>query len=70
VDSLKIDIEGYEDRALLPWLRSAPQAAWPRAIVIEHIHPEQWGEDCMAALAALGYRAVGQAEYNTLLTLT
>lgn len=67
MDSLKIDIEGYEDRALAPFFRDWPQKDWPRALVIEHVHPDQWRTDCMALLQNLGYRPQGVTEYNTLL---
>jgi len=36
IDILKIDIEGYEDRALLPFFRDAPAHLFPRLIIIEH----------------------------------
>lgn len=67
VDALKIDVEGYEDRALVPFFRDWPPEGWPRAVVIEHVHPEQWRTDVMAMLRNLGYRAEGTTEYNTLL---
>ncbi|MCD9113396.1 FkbM family methyltransferase, partial [Bradyrhizobium japonicum] len=31
VDSLKIDVEGFEDRVLIGFFRDAPQSLWPRA---------------------------------------
>jgi FkbM family methyltransferase len=37
VDALKIDVEGFEDRVLTGFFADAPQALWPRAIVIEHL---------------------------------
>src|SRR3982074_837590 len=49
VDALKIDIEGFEDRALIPFFKDAPQALWPRAVVIEHLSANDWLEDCSAA---------------------
>ena len=35
IDVMKIDIEGYEDRALLPFIETAPKSLWPRAIFME-----------------------------------
>lgn len=67
LDTLKIDVEGYEDRVLAPFFRDWPQQGWPRALVIEHVHPDQWRQDCMALLQSLGYRPQGVSEYNTLL---
>jgi FkbM family methyltransferase len=69
MDALKIDIEGYEDRALIPFFREWPAQGRPRAIVIEHVHPGQWRSDVMAVLAGLGYQSQGVTEYNTLLRL-
>jgi len=34
VDALKIDVEGFEDRVLTGFFAAAPQALWPRAVVI------------------------------------
>ena len=69
VDALKIDVEGYEDRVLGPFFRDWPRPGWPRAVVIEHVHPGQWRTDCMALLRELGYQACGITEYNTLMQL-
>jgi hypothetical protein len=70
IDSLKIDIEGYEDRALLPYFQSTPVEYWPAAIVIEHAHPESWNKDCLSELARLGYKVVRRIGLNTLLERT
>jgi FkbM family methyltransferase len=67
LDALKIDIEGYEDRALVPFFRDWPESGWPGALVIEHVHPGQWRTDIMALLRDRGYRSQGTTEYNTLL---
>lgn len=58
IDMLKIDIEGYEDRALVPFLRTAGHALWPRLILIEKDHAARWETDCLAALRDAGYRDV------------
>src|SRR6202011_4293268 len=47
VDALKIDVEGYEDRILTGFFQQAPQALWPRAVVIEHLSRSEWLEDCI-----------------------
>ena len=44
VDALKIDIEGYEDRALIPFFRTAPRELWPAYVMIER-SPHVWAED-------------------------
>jgi FkbM family methyltransferase len=68
VDALKVDIEGFEDRALIPFFTEAPQALWPRAVVIEHLSRDEWQQDCIADMIARGYREAGRTRSNTLLT--
>jgi FkbM family methyltransferase len=67
VDSLKIDVEGFEDRVLTGFFRDAPQALWPRAVVIEHLSRNEWLEDCIADMLARGYSQAGRTRSNTLL---
>jgi len=67
VDALKIDVEGFEDRVLIAFFRAAPQALWPRAVVIEHLSRDEWLEDCIADMIARGYGEVGKTRSNTLL---
>jgi FkbM family methyltransferase len=59
IDLLKIDIEGYEDRALFPFFAAAPEALWPRKVLIER-NEHRWERDCMAHMLTLGYRVVWQ----------
>lgn len=67
VDLLKIDVEGFEDRALLPLFDQAPEALWPRAILIETVLAHLWETDCLAALEARGYRRAGETAENVLM---
>ena len=67
VDALKIDIEGYEDRALMPFFREAPPSLWPRSVVIEHLSKNEWLADCIADMLARGYAEAGRTRSNTLL---
>ncbi len=69
VSVMKIDVEGYEDRVLLPYLSVAPKSQWPQSIIIEHIHADQWSEDCIAVCTARGYQAERTAGNNTILSL-
>jgi FkbM family methyltransferase len=66
-DSLKIDVEGYEDRVLIGFFRDAPEALWPRAIAIEHLSRDDWLDDCLADMIARGYVETGRTRSNTLL---
>ncbi len=56
IDILKIDIEGFEDRALAPFLNHAPQELLPKHVLIEIAHQHLWEADLMAKLNELGYR--------------
>jgi FkbM family methyltransferase len=67
IDSLKIDVEGYEDRVLTGFFRDAPAALWPRAIAIEHLSRGDWVEDCLADMVSRGYVEAGKTRSNTLL---
>jgi len=67
VDLLKIDVEGFEDRALLPLFDQAPRPLWPKAILIETVLSALWRRDCLAVLADSGYRRAGETEENVLL---
>ncbi len=69
VDALKIDVEGYEDRALIPFFKQAPSALWPRAVVIEHLSKDEWQDDCIADMLARGYVISGKTRSNTMLIL-
>lgn len=66
VDTLKADIEGYEDRALIPYLDSVPDAMKPRRIVIEHLTRDVWKTDCFPVFERHGYRLVGRTRGNSL----
>lgn len=55
IDFLKIDVEGYEDQALLPYIATMPKNLWPRRILIEVVHAKSWQTDCLAALREAGY---------------
>ena len=67
IDALKIDVEGFEDRVLTPFFEQAPQALWPRAIVIEHLSRNEWQDDCIADMLAKGYAQAGRTRSNTFL---
>ena len=67
VDLLKIDIEGFEDRALLPFMAAQNKARWPAAILIETVLRRHWQADCVAELTARGYTIAGDTGENVLL---
>ncbi|HEU0223619.1 MAG TPA: FkbM family methyltransferase [Paracoccaceae bacterium] len=64
VAALKIDAECIEDQILYPFFEGAPEALWPRAIVIEYAGGALWQRDCMALLARQGYREIFRNRLN------
>jgi FkbM family methyltransferase len=69
VDALKIDIEGYEDRALLPLIENAPRTLWPRRIFMELDWSSRWERDCIGLLLASGYEVEWRSSGDILLRL-
>jgi FkbM family methyltransferase len=69
IDALKIDIEGFEDRALLPFIAAAPRALWPKRIYMETDWAARWERDCIAALIAAGYTEAWRSRGDILLRL-
>src|SRR5262245_45684412 len=70
IDYLKIDIEGFEDRALVPFIQQAPSALWPKQIFIEIARHSAWKEDCVATLLGVGYAEIWRSKTDILLALT
>ncbi|MBW7972829.1 FkbM family methyltransferase [Bradyrhizobium sp. BR 10289] len=68
VDSLKIDVEGFEDRVLIGFFRDAPPSLWPRAVVIEHLSQNEWQQDCIADMVARGFAIARKTRSNTFLS--
>lgn len=68
VTALKIDIEGAEDRALVPFFRSASRDMWPRCIVIEDHHRGRWETDIINLLLDEGYRMSMRTRMNFVLS--
>lgn len=69
IDLLKIDVEGFEDRVLMPFFAAAPRTLFPRRIIIEHTSDGDWQGDLWGALEAAGYREETRTRGNLLLRL-
>ncbi len=54
--ALKVDVEGFEDRVLAPFLKEAPDGLLPDVIVAEHTWSGNWAQDWRQAAGARGYR--------------
>src|SRR5271167_2801147 len=66
IDALKIDVEGAEDKVLVPFFRDAPAALWPALIIIEDSSAE-WSTDLFALLASKGYQVSSCSRQNVML---
>jgi FkbM family methyltransferase len=70
IDAMKVDIEGYEDRALIPFFAEAPKRLWPGRILMETLgRGKRWQRDCVAHLQDLGYAMQWQSRMDALLAL-
>jgi FkbM family methyltransferase len=67
IDVLKIDIEGFEDRALLPFFGTAPESLWPHVIAMEAAHRQRWQSDVVARLESLSYRIIAKGRVDLVL---
>ena len=71
IDALKIDIEGYEYRALQPFFTHCSKELWPKRISIEHLAIEHLGDksDIETLLIDIGYRFRGKTRSNAFYSL-
>lgn len=68
IDILKIDIEGFEDRALAPFFDGAPAGLLPNHILIEVAHQHLWERDLMEMMEAREYYEIFRTAENRLLS--
>ena len=57
IDAIKVDVEGVEDRILLPFFSSAPSALWPKLLLMED-NRTAWTGDLPGVLQRSGYVTV------------
>jgi hypothetical protein len=67
ISAMKIDIEGYEDRALQPFFESAPQSLWPQVIVIEDCNRDLWQHNIIQQIEKAGYTIIKKTRGNQIL---
>jgi FkbM family methyltransferase len=68
-DVVKIDVEGFEDQALLPYYEMAEPALWPVTVMIETALSERWKTDCVSFLKEKGYQEKAATKENVILQL-
>ena len=71
IDCLKIDIEGYEDRALMPFFKKAEKSLYPLNIVMEFSSHKEWkqGSNLIELLNSIGYETKFKTRGNICLKL-
>ena len=67
---LKIDIEGHEDKALVPFLLNSPKNLLPKKIVIEQQNKNKDYPGCKDTFNKLNYKLVGRSKNNSFYELS
>jgi hypothetical protein len=70
IDVMKIDVDGPEDRILMPFFRSKPKSQWPKAMIIEHIIIGRRRDNSITFAKENGYRQLWRTKLNTALVLS
>jgi FkbM family methyltransferase len=65
IDALKIDVEGYEDRVLMPFFLNSPVSLLPKLIIIEHSSLNQWKENVINWIVNNNYSLVYKSRGNS-----
>ncbi|MGL5363287.1 MAG: FkbM family methyltransferase [Bosea sp. (in: a-proteobacteria)] len=68
LDAIKLDVEGAEDLILEPYMREAPEALWPKLVVIED-SASRWQTDLEALLLGKGYALLARTRLNLVFEL-
>jgi len=67
ITNLKIDIEGYEDKVLISFLRSCKKKLIPRNIILEHSEKKIWKNNLLKFLFKFGYQEIFNNKSNIIL---
>lgn len=67
IDGLKVDVEGFEEKVLLPFLDAAADAQLPRVMIVEN-NVKQWQADISDIAVRRGYATHRISKNNLLLT--
>lgn len=66
VDIIKVDIEGYEDQAIWPFINSAPDSMLPKHLLIEVAHSHLWTAELFKVLKEKKYKLIMDTNLNHL----
>lgn len=64
IGGMKIDVEGFEDQVLVPFLENASDTLLPSCVVMEACHSDDWKTDLKEKFLARGYRLERQTRAN------
>ena len=67
ITNLKIDIEGYEDKVLISFLRSCKKKLIPKNIILEHSEKKIWKNNLIKFLFKFRYRKIFKNKSNIIL---
>ena len=69
ISGIKIDVEGHEDKALIPFFNEVSKELYPKIILIEYTSKTNWSLDVIAYLKDLGYEEQFRTKANMALRL-
>jgi len=69
ITNLKIDIEGYEDKVLIPFFKNCNKKLYPKNIILEHSSKNLWEKDLIKFIYSIGYKKVFINNANLILSL-
>ena len=67
ITNLKIDIEGFEDKVLITYLKTCKKKLIPRNIILEHSLKKQWKKNLVNFLLNFGYKEIFKNKSNIIL---
>jgi FkbM family methyltransferase len=67
IDSMKVDVEGFEDKALIPFFEASTKKLWPRVLVLEHCHSDIWEKDLLEYLLDDKYELIRKTRANAIM---
>jgi FkbM family methyltransferase len=69
IDAIKIDVEGYEDKVLMPFFLNSSTTIWPKLVIIEHSQRLEWVDDVIQWMLNNDYALVFKSKGNSIFKL-
>tara|TARA_B100000927_G_scaffold66552_1_gene52435 strand:- start:3028 stop:3864 length:837 start_codon:yes stop_codon:yes gene_type:complete len=66
IDAIKIDVEGYEDQALIDFISKSKEKELPKMIIIEHANSSKWNIDLFSLFQDHDYQILSRTRGNTI----